>query len=109
MPLRRYHTPSFVRQAASASILPPVVRIITDLEEDADSVRGGPVETGPSRPAGCAVVTFDVVVAGCSSAATNSGDAEFWIVGEDEDDGVGTARGFATCDVTSDLREAMRR
>jgi hypothetical protein len=62
MPFRRYHTPSFVRQAASASILPPLVRIITGLDEDVESVRGGPFETGAGRDVECAVEGLGVVI-----------------------------------------------
>ena len=95
MPFRRYHTPSLVRHAASASIRPPFVKIITGLAGDADSVRGGPVETGASRVVGCAVDSLEAVVDGFSSVATNSLDTDFSIVGAGDGNGLATARGTA--------------
>ena len=46
MPLRRYHTPSFVRQTSSASIFPPLVNIITGLPPCLFPIPGPLVETG---------------------------------------------------------------
>ena len=46
MPLRRYHTPSFVRQTSSASIFPPLVSIITGLPPCRVPIPGPLVETG---------------------------------------------------------------
>ena len=46
MPLRRYHTPSFVRQTSSASIFPPLVSIITGLPPWRFPIPGPLVETG---------------------------------------------------------------
>ena len=93
MPFRRYHTPSLVRHTASASILPPLVRTITGLADDADSVRGGPVETGAIRAVGCAVDSLEALDDGFSSVATNSLETGFSIVGEGDGDGLATARG----------------
>jgi hypothetical protein len=46
MPLRRYQTPSFVRQTSSASILPPLLNVITGLAALAAADSGPLVETG---------------------------------------------------------------
>src|SRR5215213_9335784 len=46
IPLRRYHTPSFVRQTSSASIFPPLVSIITGLPPCRVPIPGPLVETG---------------------------------------------------------------
>src|SRR5215213_5685570 len=46
IPLRRYHTPSLVRQTSSASIFPPLVSIITGLPPCRVPIPGPLVETG---------------------------------------------------------------
>ena len=46
MPLRRYQTPSFVRQTSSASILAPLVSMITGLPPWRVAMPGPLVETG---------------------------------------------------------------
>lgn len=46
MPLRRYHTPSFVRQTSSASIFPPLVNTITGLPPCRVPIPGPLVDTG---------------------------------------------------------------
>jgi hypothetical protein len=58
MPLRRYHTPSFVRQTSSASIFPPLVSIITGLPPWRVPIPGPLVETGSPVARVCAVATF---------------------------------------------------
>ena len=46
IPLRRYQTPSRVRQTSSASILPPLVRMMTGLPPCRFPIPGPLVETG---------------------------------------------------------------
>ena len=46
MPLRRYQTPSRVRQTSSASILPPVVSTMTGLPPCRVAIPGPLVDTG---------------------------------------------------------------
>ena len=58
MPLRRYHTPSFVRQTSSASIFPPVVSIITGLPPCRVPIPGPLVETGSLVERVCDVASF---------------------------------------------------
>src|SRR5215210_6219227 len=55
MPLRRYHTPSFVRQTSSASIFPPLVSSITGLPPCRVPIPGPLVETGSLVARVCAV------------------------------------------------------
>ena len=55
IPLRRYHTPSFVRQTSSASIFPPLVSIITGLPPCRVPIPGPLVETGSLVARVCAV------------------------------------------------------
>jgi hypothetical protein len=58
MPLRLYHTPSFVRQASSASIFPPLTSTITGLAPCRVPIPGPLVETGSTDARECAVATF---------------------------------------------------
>jgi hypothetical protein len=59
MPLRRYHTPSFVRQTSSASIFPPLVSVITGLPPCRVPIPGPLVETGsPVERVWAAVESF---------------------------------------------------
>src|SRR5918994_5576073 len=46
MPLRRYQSPSLVRQTSSASILPPLVSMMTGLPPCRFPIPGPLVETG---------------------------------------------------------------
>ena len=55
IPLRRYHTPSLVRQTSSASIFPPLVSIITGLPPCRVPIPGPLVETGSLVARVCAV------------------------------------------------------
>src|SRR5689334_2569763 len=55
IPLRRYHTPSLVRQTSSASIFPPLVSIITGLPPCRVPIPGPLVETGSPVARVCAV------------------------------------------------------
>src|SRR6185436_11666813 len=58
MPLRRYHTPSFVRQTSSASIFPPLVSIITGLPPCRVPIPGPLVDTGSAVERVWAVENF---------------------------------------------------
>src|ERR1041384_3749987 len=55
IPLRRYHTPSLVRQTSSASIFPPLASIITGLPPCRVPIPGPLVETGSPVARVCAV------------------------------------------------------
>ena len=77
MPLRRYHTPSRVRQTSSASILPPLVSTMTGFPPWRLPIPGPLVETG------------SVVAREC--------DAET-VVGEGLTDGDGDGEGGTTGD-----------
>ena len=86
MPLRRYHTPSFVRQTSSASIFPPLVSIITGLPPCRVPIPGPLVETGSPVERVCAVENFSVDGRG-DGAMDGEGD------GETSADGDGVADG----------------
>lgn len=58
MPLRRYHTPSRVRQTSSASIFAPLVNSITGLRPSCAPIPGPLVETGFGVARVCAVEMF---------------------------------------------------
>ena len=59
MPLRRYQTPSRVRQTSSASILPPLVSMITGFPPCRCAMPGPLVETGSEVERVCDVEMFD--------------------------------------------------
>ena len=82
MPLRRYHTPSFVRQTSSASIFPPLVSIITGLAPCRVPIPGPLVETGSA---------VDRVWAAASFSGDGRGDAA--VDGDGEGDGDDVAVG----------------
>src|ERR1700741_1206889 len=81
IPLRRYHTPSLVRQTSSASIFPPLVNIITGFAPCRVPIPGPLVETGSLVARVCAV-EIEGVAFGEGAA---EGDGE----GEGTGDGVG--------------------
>jgi hypothetical protein len=89
MPLRRYHTPSLVRQTSSASIFPPLVRIITGLPPVRVPIPGPEVETGSLVALVCAVAVL-------------LGD----VFGEGADDGEGDSSGVAVGVETGGAGEA---
>ena len=89
MPLRRYQTPSFVRQTSSASIRPPLVSIITGLPPWRFPIPGPLVDTGSLVERVCAVETFSGDDRGEGAI---EGDGE----GETSTDGDGVAEGAAT-------------
>ena len=91
MPLRRYHTPSFVRQTSSASIFPPLVSIITGLPPCRVPIPGPLVETGSAVERVWAVENFSGDDRGLG-AIEGDGDGE----GETSTDGDGVAEGAAT-------------
>ena len=81
IPLRRYHTPSLVRQTSSASIFPPLVSIITGLPPCRVPIPGPLVETGSLVARVCAVeIDGDAL-----GAAEAEGDGE--ATGDGEGDG----------------------
>ena len=86
MPLRRYHTPSFVRQTSSASIFPPLVSIITGLPPCRVPIPGPLVETGSAVERVWAVENFSGDDRG-DGATEGEGD------GETSGDGDGVAAG----------------
>ena len=85
MPFLRYQTPSRVRQTSSASILPPLVSMMTGLPPSRFAMPGPLVETGSKVARVCAVETL----------------AEL-ILGEGEGDGDGTIEGDGEGNVTND-------
>ena len=91
MPLRRYHTPSFVRQTSSASIFPPLVSIITGLPPCRVAIPGPLVETG-------SLVARVWSVADCAAFGDGAmdGDGDGDGEGETAGDGDGVAGGVAT-------------
>src|SRR5215218_2722674 len=90
MPLRRYHTPSFVRQTSSASIFPPLVSMITGLRPCRFPIPGPLVETGSLVERVWAVASFSGEGFGdANSAGDGDGDGE----GETSGDGVVAAVG----------------
>jgi hypothetical protein len=91
MPLRRYHTPSFVRQTSSASIFPPLVSTITGLPPWRFPIPGPLVDTGSLVERVCAVENFSGDVRG-DGAIDGDGDGD----GETSMDGDGVAEGAAT-------------
>ena len=87
IPLRRYHTPSLVRQTSSASIFPPLVSIITGLPPCRVPIPGPLVETGSPVARVCAV-EIDGEAFG---EAEGEGDGE----GPGEDEATGDGDGDA--------------
>ena len=99
MPVRRYHTPSFVRQTSSASIFPPLVSIITGLPPCRVPIPGPLVETGSLVARVWAVAVCDGGVGFCDGVIDGDGDGE----GETSGDGDGVAgRGVAASTVIGD-------
>ena len=82
IPLRLYHTPSFVRQASSASIFPPLTSTITGLPPCRVPIPGPLVETGSVVARECAVET---------PLAAVFGDGEGDVEGDGELSGEGEA------------------
>ncbi len=77
IPLRRYQTPSLVRQTSSASILPPLVSMITGLPPCRVPIPGPLVETGSVVERVCAVeIPFG------EAFGDGTGDGEGETVGE---------------------------
>ena len=83
IPLRRYHTPSLVRQTSSASIFPPLVSIITGLPPCRVPIPGPLVETGSLVARVCAVAApvgegfgVDAGVGDGDGDATGDGDGD---------------------------------
>ena len=85
IPLRRYQTPSLVRQTSSASILPPLVSMITGLPPCRVPIPGPLVETGLRGERVCAVATPFAEVFGDGEGdgeGESVGDGEGSVVGE---------------------------
>ena len=98
MPLRRYHTPSFVRQTSSASIFPPLVSIITGLPPCRVPIPGPLVETGSLVARVCAV---EISATAGFALGVGVGDGE--ATGEGDGDGAGGVAegvGATTVDVS---------
>lgn len=84
MPFLRYQTPSRVRQASSASILPPLVKRITGLPPRRVPIPGPLVETGSTL-----VVVCEVATRVGEDFGVGEGDGD----GETEGDGDGAGGG----------------
>ncbi len=97
MPLRRYQTPSRVRQTSSASILPPLVNTITGLPPCLFAIPGPLVDTGSSVERVCEVETPEIGIFG-----EGEGDGEGDGDGDGEDAGEGDGDGVSAtgCSVT---------
>ena len=93
MPLRRYHTPSLVRQTSSASILPPLVSMITGLPPGFVPIPGPLVDTGLSVVRVCEVEIPAEAVFG-----DGEGDGD----GDGEGSGVGAGSVITGCEGTAD-------
>src|SRR6185312_16092060 len=91
IPLRRYHTPSLVRQTSSASIFPPLVSIITGLPPCRVPIPGPLVETGSLVARVCAVE----IDGDAFGDAEGDGDGEGEVEGEGDGEGA-TGEGVAT-------------
>src|SRR6185436_8943985 len=87
IPLRRYHTPSFVRQTSSASIFPPLASIITGLPPCRVPIPGPLVDTGSLVARVWAVAGCDGGVCFGDGPMDGAGDGE----GETSGDGAGVA------------------
>lgn len=79
MPLRRYQTPSRVRQTSSASILPPLVNVMTGLPPWRFPIPGPLVETGSLVARKC---EFEITTG--EGFADGDGDGEGETAGEGE-------------------------
>ena len=98
IPLRRYHTPSLVRQTSSASIFPPLVNIITGLPPWRVAIPGPLVDTGSVVEREC-----EVAVRVDSDFGDSDGDGDGDGEGETTGDGEGcnSAVGDGTAGATS--------
>ena len=84
IPLRRYHTPSLVRQTSSASIFPPLASIITGFPPCRVPIPGPLVETGSLVARVCAVETAGEAF----GEAEGDGDGDGDETGDGDGDGV---------------------
>ena len=91
IPLRRYHTPSLVRQTSSASIFPPLASIITGLPPCRVPIPGPLVETGSLVARVCAVEIDGDAFGDAETEGDGKGE------GDGDGDGAGaTGEGVAT-------------
>ena len=97
IPLRRYQTPSRVRQTSSASILPPLVKMITGLPPWRVPIPGPLVDTGSVVARECEVETL------ASDEGFGDGDGE----GDGDGDAVGLGDGSGANDWTGTTGAAM--
>lgn len=96
IPLRRYQTPSLVRQTSSASILPPLVSTITGFPPCRAPIPGPLVETGLSVERVCAV---EIPFAEVLGDGEGDGDGETVGVGEGVVVGEGVADGSTVVEI----------
>lgn len=92
MPLRRYQTPSLVRQTSSASILLPLVSTITDLPPGFVPMPGPPVETKSLVAREC----DDAGVGAIEGFGDGEGDGEGETLGDGDGRVVSAGSGGAT-------------
>src|SRR6185295_885749 len=88
IPLRRYHTPSLVRQTSSASIFPPLVNIITGLPPCRVPIPGPLVETGSLVARVCAVEINGEAFGEAEGDGEGEGEGEGDETGDGDGDGV---------------------
>ena len=93
MPLRRYQTPSRVRQTSSASIFPPLVSVMTGLPPCRCPIPGPLVETGSVVERECDVA---IAVGDGFTDGDGDGDGEGEGVGSEGDVTTGSAGAGAT-------------
>ena len=91
IPLRRYHTPSLVRQTSSASIFPPLASIITGLPPCRVPIPGPLVETGSPVERVCAVEMVGEALGEAEGEGEGDGDG----IGDGDGEG-STCEGVAT-------------
>src|ERR1044072_9722378 len=87
IPLRRYHTPSVVRQTSSASIFPPLVSIITGLPPCRVPIPGPLVETGSPVARVCAVEIEGEALGEAEGEGDGEGEGEGEATGKGDGDG----------------------
>lgn len=92
MPLRRYQTPSLVRQTSSASILPPLVSTITGLPPCSVAVPGPLVDIGSVDARVCDAAAGAIEGFGDGEG---DGDGDGDTLGEGDGSGVSTSSGEA--------------
>ena len=113
IPLRRYHTPSRVRQTSSASILAPLASSITGLPPCLVPIPGPLVETGSVVARECEVATVADVFGVGEGEGDGDGDGDATGDGEGTVttgcEGVGGSTIIAGCGAAAVVRVRLLR